>query len=183
MKKIVTIVTLCAFLFSGCASWMPEIQKKKLDNEAAAAERRDAIKMKKLDIADKVVNQAKVGGQIPDSAVFREIMKEDKVTNENDVSVALIQETGSTLRFMTWPALIATRIGAVLSGLGSGTKADINAENSEINFGRDGSFNQGTGGDIRIQSPNVNKTDTRTDTKTDTDNSNPQSNSGGGDNN
>ena len=180
MKKIVTIVTLCAFLFSGCASFMPEIQKQKLTNDAAASKQAHDERMARLAVAQELAKKPTT----PDSAVFAQIGKTDKVTNEHDASIARSQAVASTVGAVIWPLAMVAGLKSIFGALAGLGRNEINATNSDVVVGRDGSNNQGTGGDIRVGSPNSTSTttDTRTDTRTDTSSSNSQSNSSGDNN-
>ena len=120
----------------------------------------------------------------PDSAVFAQIGKTDKVTNEHDASIARSQAVASTIGAVVWPLAMVAGLKSIFGALAGLGRNEINATNSDVVVGRDGSNNQGTGGDIRVGSPNSTSTttDTRTDTRTDTNSTNSQSNSSGDNN-
>ena len=178
MKKIVTTVTLCAFLFSGCASFMPEIQKQKLANDAAASKQAHDERMARLAVAQELAKKPTT----PDSAVFAQIRKTDKVTNAHDASIARSQAVASTVGAVVWPLAMVAGLNHLWCACWLGRMRSTT--NSDVVVGRDGSNNQGTGGDIRVGSSNSTSTttDTRTDTRTDTSSSNSQSNSSGDNN-
>lgn len=183
MKKLITIITLIAFT-SGCASLMPSVRKAELDAEAKAEEadkaRAHAERMSKLELAKALVSKGK---DVPDSAVFREINATSKETNKYDASIARSKAVANTVSAVVWPLAMVAGIRSIFGAIAGIGRTEIKADGqSSVNVGRDGSFNEGTGGDIRVGSPNTTTTNTATQTESTTSNSNEQSNSSGDNN-